>query len=242
MVTHVVAPREGVVINRTFYFSVLCCLSIYILCHFLSHYNCCYRSPRSNPLLLRFLLLPSIPHTMVKSKYEPVRRRRSLSDPLAAALLPPPNESPVQREMRLKAETEARKVSDGIDEMISKERSERKRSKAEVNVLLLGQSESGKSTTLKREFLFPPSQHHLLPVYTWFSRYHSLFRLLSIPTAKKGWWACQDRPYLVSEPSLCVSVLLTLRPVDLTSILTPRLHDENSYACETRVVNTWRLS
>jgi hypothetical protein len=79
-------------------------------------------------------------------------RRRSLSDPLAAALLPPPNESPVQREMRLKAETEAKKVSEGIDEMIRQERYERKKSKAEVNVLLLGQSESGKSTTLKREY------------------------------------------------------------------------------------------
>jgi hypothetical protein len=88
-------------------------------------------------------------------------RRRSLSDPLAAALLPPPNESPVQREIRLKAETEAKKVSEGIDEMIRRERNDRKKSKAEVNVLLLGQSESGKSTTLKREyryfaFNFPP--------------------------------------------------------------------------------------
>ncbi|KAG6820150.1 hypothetical protein H0H93_004732 [Arthromyces matolae] len=79
-----------------------------------------------------------------------VRRRRSLSDPLAAALLPPPNESPIQRELRIKAETEARRVSDSIDEMIRQERSQRKRAKPEVNVLLLGQSESGKSTTLKR--------------------------------------------------------------------------------------------
>jgi len=55
--------------------------------------------------------------------------------------------------MRLKAETEAKKVSEGIDEMIMQERNDRKRSKAEVNVLLLGQSESGKSTTLKREYL-----------------------------------------------------------------------------------------
>ena len=30
-------------------------------------------------------------------------RRRSLSDPLAAALLPPPNETPEQREQRLRA-------------------------------------------------------------------------------------------------------------------------------------------
>ncbi|KAH0591330.1 hypothetical protein H2248_001409 [Termitomyces sp. 'cryptogamus'] len=78
------------------------------------------------------------------------RRRRSLSDPLAAVLLPPPNESPIQREVRIKAETEARRVSEGIDEMIRKERAQKKRAKADVNVLLLGQSESGKSTTLKQ--------------------------------------------------------------------------------------------
>jgi hypothetical protein len=89
---------------------------------------------------------------MAKVKSDHRARRRSLSDPLAAALLPPPNESPVQREMRLKAETEAKKVSEGIDEMIRQDRYERKKSKAEVNVLLLGQSESGKSTTLKREY------------------------------------------------------------------------------------------
>lgn len=81
------------------------------------------------------------------------RRRRSLSDPLAAALLPPLDESPIQREVRIRAETEARRVSEGIDEMIRKERAQKKRAKADVNVLLLGQSESGKSTTLKREFL-----------------------------------------------------------------------------------------
>ncbi|KAG6885823.1 hypothetical protein C0993_009215 [Termitomyces sp. T159_Od127] len=77
-------------------------------------------------------------------------RRRSLSDPLAAALLPPLDESPVQREVRIKAETEARRVSESIDEMIRKERAQKKRAKADVNVLLLGQSESGKSTTLKQ--------------------------------------------------------------------------------------------
>jgi guanine nucleotide-binding protein subunit alpha len=88
---------------------------------------------------------------MAKAKSEQ-SRRRSLSDPLAAALLPPPNESPVQREMRLKAETDAKKISEGIDEMIMQERYDRKKSKTEVKVLLLGQSESGKSTTLKREF------------------------------------------------------------------------------------------
>ncbi|KAJ6575452.1 guanine nucleotide binding protein, alpha subunit [Mycena capillaripes] len=77
-------------------------------------------------------------------------RRRSLSDPLAAALLPPPNETLDERESRLKAASEAKMVSDGIDEMIRHERNHRKKSRAEVQVLLLGQSESGKSTCLKQ--------------------------------------------------------------------------------------------
>ncbi|KAG1742738.1 guanine nucleotide binding protein, alpha subunit [Suillus paluster] len=76
-------------------------------------------------------------------------RRRSLSDPLAAALMPPPNESTADRERRLAAESEAKRVSDGIDEMLRAEKKEKK-AKPEIKVLLLGQSESGKSTTLKQ--------------------------------------------------------------------------------------------
>lgn len=90
---------------------------------------------------------------MRRHKGEPTvafNRRRSLSDPLSAALRPPENETPEQRERRLTEEQEAKRVSDGIDEMIRAEKKE-KRVKQEVKVLLLGQSESGKSTTLKRE-------------------------------------------------------------------------------------------
>lgn len=86
---------------------------------------------------------------MAKQKIDDKPRRNS--DPFAAALQPPPNESQEAKDLRIKAENEAKKVSDGIDEMIRREGIERKKSRAEVQVLLLGQSESGKSTTLKRK-------------------------------------------------------------------------------------------
>jgi tRNA U34 5-carboxymethylaminomethyl modifying GTPase MnmE/TrmE len=89
---------------------------------------------------------------MAKQKPAQPSRRRSLSDPLAAFLLPPPNETPEQRDARLLAEIEAKKISDSIDEMIRRESVEKKKNRAEVHVLLLGQSESGKSTTLKRKY------------------------------------------------------------------------------------------
>ena len=82
-------------------------------------------------------------------------RRRSLSDPLSAVLQPPQNETPADRVRRLDAELEAKRVSDSIDEMLKMEKRDM-RTKPEVKILLLGQSESGKSTTLKRESPSPP--------------------------------------------------------------------------------------
>ncbi|KAF7977989.1 hypothetical protein HWV62_1829 [Athelia sp. TMB] len=95
-----------------------------------------------------------------------ISRRRSLSDPLAAALRPPENETHAEREKRLEAEEKAKQVSDGIDEMIRAEKKER-RVKQEVKVLLLGQSESGKSTTLK------PFSMFIDPAMTEFQLMHS---------------------------------------------------------------------
>lgn len=95
---------------------------------------------------------------MRKNSTSSITRRRNTSDPLAAALLPPPNETEEERYARLEAETEAKKKSDSIDEMIQKDR---KKSRNEVKVLLLGQSESGKSTTLKQfQLLHTPSAFH----------------------------------------------------------------------------------
>ncbi|KAJ7061270.1 G-protein alpha subunit [Mycena amicta] len=72
------------------------------------------------------------------------------SDPLAVVLQPPPGESPTELTARLAKEQEDKRVSDAIDDALRKERNDRKkRGKREVKVLLLGQSESGKSTVLK---------------------------------------------------------------------------------------------
>ena len=63
-------------------------------------------------------------------------------DPLARLLAPPPNESPEEKEARLRLEAEARQISDRIDEQIKAERAALKKNRP-VKVLLLGQSESG---------------------------------------------------------------------------------------------------
>lgn len=83
-------------------------------------------------------------------------RSRALSDPLTLAAMPPPNESSQDRERRLREEAEAKKISDAIDAELKEERLDRKKRK-EVKVLLLGQSESGKSTTLKQfQIMYAP--------------------------------------------------------------------------------------
>ncbi|KAJ3988831.1 guanine nucleotide binding protein, alpha subunit [Lentinula detonsa] len=78
--------------------------------------------------------------------------RRSVAsednDPLTLAIAPPPNETPVEREQRLAEEKKAKEVSDSIDEEINAQRLAEKKEDS-VKVLLLGQSESGKTTTLK---------------------------------------------------------------------------------------------
>ncbi|KAJ6554506.1 guanine nucleotide binding protein, alpha subunit [Mycena capillaripes] len=74
-------------------------------------------------------------------------------DPLTAALAPPPNETPAEREVRECAESEAKRVSDEIDAQIRRERDAEKKRKP-VKLLLLGQSESGKTATLKNVCMF----------------------------------------------------------------------------------------
>ncbi|KAK0215483.1 guanine nucleotide binding protein, alpha subunit [Armillaria fumosa] len=78
-------------------------------------------------------------------------------DPFDEALKPPVDESPEDRELRIAREDEARRVSLAIDASIKAERQAR-RKKRIVRLLLLGQSESGKSTTLRQfQRLYTPT-------------------------------------------------------------------------------------
>lgn len=99
----------------------------------------------------------------------------SQDDPISAALKPPPTETEAQRQARIFAENEAKRVSEQIDEDLRLERERLRRSKSDVKVsfivfllpplksmdsqlLLLGQAESGKSTLQKQfQLMYKPN-------------------------------------------------------------------------------------
>lgn len=63
------------------------------------------------------------------------------NDPLTQVMLPPPDETPEQRAVRLQREAEAQRVSEAIDNTLKQERQLQKKKKF-VKLLLLGQCES----------------------------------------------------------------------------------------------------
>ncbi|KAF8520924.1 G-alpha-domain-containing protein [Hysterangium stoloniferum] len=79
----------------------------------------------------------------------PSKLRPASPDPITVALQPPANETPEQRAEREAREQEALRVSNAIDESLKAERAAERRKRV-VRLLLLGQSESGKSTTLRQ--------------------------------------------------------------------------------------------
>ncbi|KAJ7758013.1 G-protein alpha subunit [Mycena metata] len=76
-------------------------------------------------------------------------RSGSLDDPFAVHLAPPEGESAEERALRLAAAQDAEKTSRQIDEVLAQSEKLLNKKKRDVKILLLGQSESGKSTVLK---------------------------------------------------------------------------------------------
>ncbi|KAJ7605385.1 G-alpha-domain-containing protein [Mycena polygramma] len=77
------------------------------------------------------------------------RHSASSFDPLNAGLAPPANESEEERAARLEAAREATRVSRAIDAGLAETKRAMERKKRAVKILLLGQSESGKSSVLR---------------------------------------------------------------------------------------------
>ncbi|RXW21312.1 hypothetical protein EST38_g4527 [Candolleomyces aberdarensis] len=79
----------------------------------------------------------------------PKHKHNDSLDPLTLAMAPPPNETSEQRAKREREEAEALQVSRRIDAELKLAKIALKKRKDAVQVLVLGQSMSGKSTTIK---------------------------------------------------------------------------------------------
>ncbi|KAJ7229568.1 G-protein alpha subunit [Mycena haematopus] len=77
------------------------------------------------------------------------RTSNSSFDPLNVSLQPPPNETEEEKAVRLEAAREATRVSRSIDVGLVESKKALDRKKRAVKILLLGQSESGKSSVLR---------------------------------------------------------------------------------------------
>ncbi|KAH9990976.1 guanine nucleotide binding protein, alpha subunit [Russula compacta] len=70
-------------------------------------------------------------------------------------------ETPAQREERLVLEREAKRINDEIDAQIEIEKSERRKRRPDIRIILLGQAESGKSTILRNfQLQYAPTAFH----------------------------------------------------------------------------------
>ncbi|CAG7848096.1 SubName: Full=Related to guanine nucleotide-binding protein alpha-4 subunit {ECO:0000313/EMBL:CCA75894.1} [Serendipita indica DSM 11827] len=134
-------------------------------------------------------------------------RPRAESDPLSKWLQPNGVETPQEREARLHQEAQAKKISDAIDEQLRREKAELSKKKKEVRILLLGQSESGKSTTLKQfQLLYAPSSFTTeAPAWRpiiYLNLVRSVRRILEVITLAELDYDYDDRASVLSSPAL----------------------------------------
>lgn len=61
-------------------------------------------------------------------------------DPLTNAIKPPPDETPEERQRRLRSEQDAKAVSDSIDKELESQRQSERNGLKPVKILLLGES------------------------------------------------------------------------------------------------------
>ncbi|KAI0073919.1 G-protein alpha subunit [Panus rudis PR-1116 ss-1] len=123
-------------------------------------------------------------------------------DPLAQALRPPPDESPDERARREQEAREASRISHEIDENIQESRKAFERRKRAIKILLLGQAESGKSTTLKNFQLAFSPQHFRSEKLAWktiiqLNLIRSIKQLLEV--LEQEWTEGQTAPKVVTS-------------------------------------------
>ena len=95
--------------------------------------------------------MPSMLPKLVSSTLSTARVFDPAHDPLTAVIAPPKDESDEQRAARQQQEDNAKKISDDIDKFLKQNGDAVAKRGQLVRLLLLGQSESGKSSALKSE-------------------------------------------------------------------------------------------
>ena len=85
-------------------------------------------------------------------------RSHADEDPLSRVLAPPPNETLADRDARLHAEAEAKRISDAIDEEIQQQQKAEKKTARPIKILLLGAS--GSDAYMRRMRRALTTRHH----------------------------------------------------------------------------------
>lgn len=157
-------------------------------------------------------------------------------------LKPPQDETPQARQIRMAEEENAKRVSRAIDESIKAERQNLKKRKV-VRLLLLGQSESGKSTTLRHfQRLYTPTafreERILWRAVIQLNLVRSIRTILDAlsdhrlpPIDSGGEDSDEDSPGIPRELELLKTRLRPLRPIEalLIAKLVPPNEDEATH-------------